>query len=292
MKKFVRSCTQARLKKLKEELRRAAHDPEDQKAIHDLRVAIRRFTQCLRTFAQFFDAARTKPMRRRLRRLMDRCGAVRNGDIALEVLRAAGLRSRKLNADLGNQRRYAQEKLARRLSSLRKKGWGGHLHAGKEGAGVWDLKESAAENSQRVLPALAEELFAAGDLAAAEASVQKLHRFRLQVKRFRYTFELFQPLYRMETERGMAMLRDLQDKLGAINDCVVTLEMVKKDRRAAAAVRKLLISREAEFRKYWASQCGPEIREWWKTTLGSRRSNGTLHITARRSGTAGSRDSG
>jgi CHAD domain-containing protein len=267
MRKFVQSRTLARLKKLDAELRRAASAPEDRKAIHDLRVAIRRFTQCIRTFAQFFDAARIKPIRRRLRKLMDRCGAVRNCDVALEVLRAAGLHDHEISAELTEQRRRAKKELARRLPSWRKR-WRFHLNASGKEAGVWDLNQSAAENARRVLSVQAEELFVAGDLAvAAGPSHQTLHQFRLQVKRFRYTFEFFQPVYHAGMKRGLAMLRGLQDQLGAISDCTATLEIVKKNRRAAAAVRKLLSSREAEFRKYWASQCGPAVREWWKSTL-------------------------
>jgi CHAD domain-containing protein len=266
-----------RLKKLEEELENAAHDPGDHKAIHDVRVAIRRFTQCLRTFAQFFDAGRIKPMRRRLRKLMDRCASARNCDIALEVLDAAGRSSGKIKADLAEQRSSAQKALARRLPSWRKHGkmrhWPAHLHVAKKARGPWNLKQSTAENARRVLPSLAERLFKAGDLAAASGSgYQKLHHFRLKVKQFRYTVELFQSFYDAEMERGDTMLRELQDKLGAISDCGATLEMIQKDRSATSPVRRLLASREAEFRKYWAAQCGPPIRQWWKSTLSQNRS--------------------
>ncbi len=269
MRKFVQSRTLARLEKFDEELKRAAHDPGDEKAIHDLRVAIRRFNQCLRTFAQFFESARTKPLRRRLRKLMDRCGAARNCDIALEVLEAAGNHDRKIGHELKEQRRHAEKELTRKLPSWRKH-WRVRLHVNrKNGAGAWDLNQSVAENARRVLPALAEALFAAGDAAAA-SDHHRLHRFRLKVKQFRYTFELFQPVYEAAMKRGAAKLQELQDKLGAISDCSATLEIVKKDRRAAAAIRKLLTSREAEFRKYWVSHCGALTSAWWKSTLGEK----------------------
>jgi CHAD domain-containing protein len=265
MKKFVQSRTRAQLKKLEAELRRAALAPKSRKAIHDLRVAIRRFTQCLRAFAQFFDAAQVKPIRRRLRKLMDRCGAARNCDVALQVLRAAGVHDREISADLAKQRRHAKKVLARKLPSWRKR-WRVQLQVRAGDGGVWDADRSAAENAHRVLPALAETMFTTGD-AAAQAGYKELHKFRLKVKRFRYTFELFQPVYRPAMQDGLAMLRGLQDKLGAISDCAATLAIVKKDRRTATAVRKLLTRREAGFREYWGSHCGPPVRVWWKTTL-------------------------
>jgi len=60
-------------------------------AVHDLRVAIRRFGQCLRVFAPFFPARRRKRVRRRLRCMMDLAGEVRNRDLALELVAGAGV---------------------------------------------------------------------------------------------------------------------------------------------------------------------------------------------------------
>ena len=59
--------------------------------IHDLRVAIRRFSQCLRVFAQFFPAAKQKRIRKRLRKVMGLAAAVRNCDVALQLAREAGV---------------------------------------------------------------------------------------------------------------------------------------------------------------------------------------------------------
>ena len=59
--------------------------------IHDLRVSIRRFSQCLRAFAQFFPDARQKRIRKRLRKVMGLAADVRNCDVALELAREAGV---------------------------------------------------------------------------------------------------------------------------------------------------------------------------------------------------------
>ena len=105
MRKLVRSQTAARLKKLDREVRHVAHKPKDADAIHDLRVAIRRLRQELRIFKAWFEADRVKRIRRSLRKLMDRCAAVRNCDVAIEVLRAAGFRKRTVIAGLEQERR-------------------------------------------------------------------------------------------------------------------------------------------------------------------------------------------
>src|SRR5579862_6794584 len=90
MRKLLRSQMAARLKKLDREVRNAARKPEDADRIHDLRVSIRRLIQQLEVFAEWFEAESVKTIRRHLRKLMDRCAAVRNCDVAVEVLQAVG----------------------------------------------------------------------------------------------------------------------------------------------------------------------------------------------------------
>lgn len=63
----------------------------DADAIHDLRVSIRRLTECLRIFGQFFPREKAKRVRRKLDALMDLASEVRNRDIALMLLRKAAI---------------------------------------------------------------------------------------------------------------------------------------------------------------------------------------------------------
>jgi CHAD domain-containing protein len=90
MREYVRSQTATLLRTLALQINRAARqgDPD---AVHDLRVAIRRLSRCLRVFAQFYPGDSWKKMRRRLAGLMDACGAVRDRDIAIELVEKAGL---------------------------------------------------------------------------------------------------------------------------------------------------------------------------------------------------------
>ena len=84
----------------------------------------------------------------------------------------------------------------------------------------------------------------------------------------RYTLEIFEPVYGVETKKMMLeSLKGLQEKLGAINDCATTLEMIRRDRGAAAAVRRLAGEREAEFRAYWKKHFGPREKARWKAVL-------------------------
>ncbi len=78
------------LRRLAFQMYRAARlrDPE---SIHDLRVAIRRFQQCLVAFAEFFPRGQSKKIRARLHEIMQIAGQIRNRDIALDLLGKSGL---------------------------------------------------------------------------------------------------------------------------------------------------------------------------------------------------------
>ncbi len=265
MRKLLRSQTAARLKKLDREVRNAARNPENPDCIHDLRVSIRRLKQELEVFAEWFEAEKVKSIRRHLRKLMNRCAAVRNCDVAVEVLQAAGWKGPKLVAGLKKERRDGAGELARKIEHWRS---AGRIQE-------WDLqvsraasKETAGEVARRVLPALIDEFFQAGRGAALPNSTRlRMHRLRLKAKEVRYTLELFEPVFGSSTQTIMESLKGLQEKLGAINDCATTLEMIRRDRSAAAAVRRLSGEREAEFRGHWKKHFGPRERVRWKAVL-------------------------
>jgi CHAD domain-containing protein len=268
MRRLLRSQTAARLKKLDREVRNVARKPEDADSIHDLRVSIRRLMQQLEVFAEWFEAKNVKTIRRHLRKLMNRCAAVRNCDVAVEVLRAAGWQGPQLLAVLKKERRGAAGELARKLERWRSAGrvreWGGHLRVSRAAS-----KETAAEAAQRLLPAMTEKLFRTGrDAVRPDYSQRKMHEFRLKTKHVRYTLEIFEPVYGSKTKPMLEALKGLQEKLGAINDCATTLELIRRDRSAAASVRRLAGEREVEFRTYCKKHFGPpRERLRWKAVL-------------------------
>ena len=88
MRAYVQSQTGILLRRFATQATRTARTA-DADSIHDLRVAIRRLSRCLRVFAQFYPPHSWKPVRRRLADLMDSCGSVRDCDIAIELLKQA-----------------------------------------------------------------------------------------------------------------------------------------------------------------------------------------------------------
>ena len=265
--KYALKEIKLRLKRFSRSLRRAAKHSEDPEAIHDLRVSIRRVVQACKTFGELLDPAPVKKLRRRLHKVMDLCSAVRNCDVALTLLDQVGTAGATVSR-LKKARAEAGDKLHRRLRTERTKRHAVRAPRSHPKERDWKLDQSIEANLSRVLPALAEELFDSGKAAvSADASYQKLHQFRLQAKRFRYTLELFESFYGSEMASGAGILKELQDRLGAINDCATSILLLGRDRRAVAAVGKLLRQRKTVLQTYARGQFAPQKLEWWKRWL-------------------------
>jgi len=84
----------------------------DKDSVHDLRVAIRRFSQCLRIFAQFYPPGEAKKIRHHLKTIMQAAAAARDHDITLELLNDAGIAKKsKGAAAIEKQRKAATKQL-------------------------------------------------------------------------------------------------------------------------------------------------------------------------------------
>ena len=91
----------------------------------------------------------------------------------------------------------------------------------------WDGTVTAAENARTMLPVLVESYFDSGrKLIARKHNAEKLHRFRLKTKQFRYTLEMFREVYGPNLESRLELLRPVQSALGDINDCAATLDLL------------------------------------------------------------------
>jgi len=131
MREYVRLQTAILLRRLAYQVGRAARSG-DAETIHDLRVAIRRFSRCLRVFSKYYPGNSWKKIRSRLRELMQCAGTVRDIDIALELMRAAGLEDNaglasRLKADRQRAHRELLQEIRRWKTRGFSKQWRGRL---------------------------------------------------------------------------------------------------------------------------------------------------------------------
>jgi CHAD domain-containing protein len=121
MDKFASGQASRLLGKLAFQVRQAAKRPNEE-AIHDLRVSIRRLSQCLREFHQFFPRRETKKILKQLGKVMDLAAEMRNRDIAIELIGKDGRPAEAVFlATLRQERELAKQKLTRALVQWRRR---------------------------------------------------------------------------------------------------------------------------------------------------------------------------
>ena len=184
--------------------------------------------------------------------------------------------------------------LAVRLKSWRKhevlRGWKA-LANGKVGGA--SAAASSLVQARKELPRLAEEFLAAGnDAARPNTSYRHMHRCRLLGKRFRYTVELFHRKGENEFKSRLKLLKEMQNHLGGLNDCVTVRELIHGHAAVKKRIRLLLVRREAAFRSFWKREFDAHTQQRWVASFQPaskktrRTENGTISTPARRRRTA------
>jgi CHAD domain-containing protein len=145
----------------------------------------------------------------------------------------------------------------------------------------WAEAASASVNSRARLPAMVQSYFDQGrKLLDPSSAPAAMHRFRLETKAFRYTLEFFRPCYGPALDGYLGGLREIQDCLGALNDCAETRRLIAEklpahdpEREKIEVFLAVRAKREsAKFRRYWRTTFdSPGQEQRWLRYL-SRRS--------------------
>ena len=249
--------------------------------VHDLRIAIRRFTQTLRAMEPCFSRPKTRKIRRRLKQVMAAAGQVRDCDVALKLLS----KSKREEADALKSAFQSRRKDHERALAALLKGWIERKASIKWRARLEDALERApnagatpVENSaRRVLRPMTQEFLAwGGKLAKAKSSPDQLHGFRMAVKKFRYTLDLFAPLYGAALAEWKEKVKRVQVLLGDMHDCRVVRGMVS-DYKGVNKVDAWLKRRQRKgaeaFQQYWVQEFGDPgaARSWMDCLQGPAR---------------------
>jgi len=241
-------------------------------AVHDLRVAIRRAEQALVTFKPLLPRKAAKRIRKQLKAVLSAAGAVRDYDVAIKILmKIEQPGAAELRREIRTRRKTAERTLLACLKrlSLRTKisQWFAdlELHALRS--------ESAPETrieAAHSLPRLAQRFFKAGHSAISHDSGEKLHEFRIQAKKLRYTLDLFVPLYGAAMEGLIERIKSVQNVLGKMNDYRSVLAMARDancEKTLIAALKKSERRQVRDFRGVWAEQFSSSVIEEWKRAL-------------------------
>ncbi|SNS78037.1 CHAD domain-containing protein [Geodermatophilus saharensis] len=225
-------------------------DPE---GVHDLRVACRRLRSILAAFRPVLDRTATDPVRDELRWIGAALSGARDGEVALEHLRAvvatqpvdlvrgpvsARLRSTEV-ADVERGRKAA----VRALSDKRHLALLDSLDAlladpplaAAAGEPARAVLTDAVRRTGRRLSARIDEARARGaqEEVHDDDAEHALHEARKAAKRVRYTAEVAAPVLGAPAEALVTCMKQVQDVLGEAQDTVVTRQWCT--RLAAAA---------------------------------------------------------
>ena len=210
----------------------------DARAVHQVRVAIRRFSQGVAVYKPCFPAKDLRKCRRRLKKIMSAAGDVRDCDVADKFLdRWTMPHADRLRSKLTSRREDAARVLVHEL-----KRWT-YRDLAAQDSPVISLKEMA----EHALDRIAQDFLERGNEAVSpKASPHDMHRFRIVAKKFRYTLELFQP-----SNPLVERIKRVSALLGDINDCVTAAAIVPP---LATHLKKRQRKKIEVFRQYWASE--------------------------------------
>ena len=245
-----------------------APDPE---AVHDLRVAVRRFTQVLVAFESRFTPLTLKAIRTQLKNLLSAAGAVRDCDIAIEMLGKTGSPNlSKVGEELHVRRKGAEHRLLNTLRRMARQQYGAKWAAAlKEAPAAQSNGQNWDESARQEVPRRAKTFFHDGNRAAdGKASAGDLHKVRIAAKKFRYTFEIYESAFGPTAESRLEQLREVQSLLGDINDIRTVRKLLDElggDKKVDAALRKHLRKKKAEFCSFWETKYpSGERKEWMR----------------------------
>jgi CHAD domain-containing protein len=192
----------------------------DAKAVHDLRVALRRLRAVLD-----LGGATLRKAEREAKRLQDALGEVRDAQLHVAWLSASGKGIAELLID---RRKRLAGRIEKLEDALRR--WLDEEPALLAGLGKLELKGKLGGHRQqarlrRRLRRLQEKMHAArGSLDAKVA-----HALRIAAKKLRYDAELAEPAFPDAAGAVLKALVQLQDALGKLHDSDVRLEFLGRE---------------------------------------------------------------
>jgi CHAD domain-containing protein len=211
----------------------------DVSALHRTRVASRRLREVLPVL--HLDPDATHKLSRRLRKITDRLGVVREFDVLLglvDELKEAGRYPKaalaRVAANLGDDRKHARARLLEKVpidelrrvaAKLDKMGRALQKEAAAGAAGTtrrswrWAIDARVARRASSLAAVISD----AGVVYLAE----RLHAVRIAVKKLRYALELAVEAAPLRSSPDLKQLRRVQDILGRLHDLQVLIDRTR-----------------------------------------------------------------
>lgn len=210
---------------------------EDIECVHRMRVASRRVRTALTLFGDYFPTKRVVQWMEQIKGITKALGAARDTDVQLEVLQgllaeAPEKRSlpgiKRVILRLEQRRKRLQVKLNTALDRLEERKtlpeMEGMLrqqliHAQLQP--VSGIPQQLYRRSQATLISQLEEMLGYELYIDKPERMLELHAMRIAAKHFRYSLQIYGPIYDGELKEFFTVVKKLQEILGEIHDCDV-----------------------------------------------------------------------
>jgi triphosphatase len=220
----------------------AALDGSDPEGVHQMRVALRRLRSAFSVFGRLFDPGQRARLSGQAKGIVNSLGPARDWDVFLSELLAPVSAARPDDANFARVAAaaqtaramgYAQARAAIEAPSYTRYmlqlgrwieacGW----RTQTTGRGADWLDRPIVEFAADVLGERQRKALKRGR-QFAQLSAAERHQVRIALKKLRYASEFFQVLYpKKHTKPYLATLKDLQDRLGHLNDVAVAERLI------------------------------------------------------------------
>jgi CHAD domain-containing protein len=210
--------------------------------LHGMRVATRRMRAAWRVFGDGFRLGRTRRMRRRLREVAARLGAVRDLDVLIQAAEAhrATLPEDDTAAFAPLVHAWSDDRETARLLLMRELDSSAYsrlveeyrIFVTAEGAAVLAPASPVAPHRVRDTAGsriwLAYEQVRGYESVLRWADIETIHQLRIAGKWLRYTLEFFREALGPEVDQLIPRVVALQDHLGWLHDADVTIALTRQ----------------------------------------------------------------
>jgi CHAD domain-containing protein len=210
--------------------------------LHGMRVATRRMRAAWRVFGDGFRLGRTRRMRRRLREVAARLGAVRDLDVLIQAAEAhrATLPEDDTAAFAPLVHAWSDDRETARLLLMRELDSSAYsrlveeyrIFVTAEGAAVLAPASPVAPHRVRDTAGsriwLAYEQVRGYESVLRWADIETIHQLRIAGKWLRYTLEFFREALGPEADQLIPRVVALQDHLGWLHDADVTIALTRQ----------------------------------------------------------------
>ena len=209
-------------------------EADDVEALHQARVSLRRLRSALSLFQQTVHGADYRVLKEELRWFSQRFGDARNLDVLIARLEDSKSLDETMRKPLQQARTRAYRQVTDALRSERARTLMMRLVLWIE-TGSWRFRKAGQQDLStlaqfqldtqwRRISRQADEL--------ADLEPEELHRLRIKIKKLRYASEFLASLYDAkprgkQRDRFTAALKELQERLGDLNDAWTAEELVK-----------------------------------------------------------------